>query len=141
MRLSSETRQIIKREAADLLGADCEVRLFGSRLDDDQRGGDIDLLIATPHVIKKRVELECRLAARRYLTAMATSATPDHERRCSPWPFPSPRPSPSGRGGEGALRATFIVRLGGRKVDVLIKDIASPDSPIHRQAMQHGVVL
>ena len=44
------------------------------------------------------------------LTAMATSATPDHERRCSPWPFPSPRPSPSGRGGRwSALRATFIV--------------------------------
>ena len=99
MRLTPETRQIIKHEAADLLGADCEVRLFGSRLDDDQRGGDIDLLIATPHVIKKRVELECRLAARLY------------------------------------------IKLGGRKVDVLIKDTASPDSPIHRQAMQHGVVL
>jgi predicted nucleotidyltransferase len=99
MRLTPETRQIIKQQAAELLGTDCEVRLFGSRLDDDQRGGDIDLLVATPHVVKNRVALECRLAARLYL------------------------------------------RLGGRKVDVLIKDSASPDRPIDRQAMQHGVVL
>jgi predicted nucleotidyltransferase len=99
MRLTPETRQIIKHEAANLLGADCEVRLFGSRLDDDQRGGDIDLLVVTPHPIENRVELECRLAARLFL------------------------------------------RLGGRNVDVLIKDTASPDSPIHRHAMQQGVVL
>jgi len=47
------------------------------------------------------------------LTAMATSATPEDERRCSPWPFPSPRPFPGGRGRlRSALRATFMVRLG-----------------------------
>jgi len=45
------------------------------------------------------------------LTAMATSATPEDERRCSPWPFPSPRPSPRGRRGlRSALRAIFMVR-------------------------------
>jgi hypothetical protein len=38
---------------------------------------------------------------RRGLTAMATSATPEDERRCSPWPFPSPRPSSRGTGGQG----------------------------------------
>jgi hypothetical protein len=44
------------------------------------------------------------------LTAMATSATPEEERRCSPWPFPSPRPFPRGRGRlSSALRATFMV--------------------------------
>ena len=45
---------------------------------------------------------------------MATSATPDHERRCSPWPFPSPRPSPRARGRWSALRATFIVSRASR---------------------------
>lgn len=99
MRLNPETRQLIKREVADLVNAHCEVRLFGSRVDDDQRGGDIDLLIASPHTIDNRVELECRLAAR------------------------------------------LFIKLGGRKVDVLIKDARTPESLIHRQAAEHGVVL
>jgi transposase len=45
------------------------------------------------------------------LTAMATSATPQDERRRSPWPLPSPRPSPRGRGRlRSAPRATFMVK-------------------------------
>lgn len=43
MRLSVHEREAIKREAAALLGADAVVRLFGSRVDDRRRGGDIDL--------------------------------------------------------------------------------------------------
>ena len=42
---------------------------------------------------------------------------------------------------ECRLAARLYIRLGGRKVDVLIKDTTSPDSPIYRHAMQHGVVL
>jgi len=42
---------------------------------------------------------------------MATSATPEDERRCSPWPFRSPRTSPRGerRTSRSALRATVMV--------------------------------
>jgi len=41
---------------------------------------------------------------------MATSATPEDETRCSPWPLPSPRRSPRRSGGlRRALRATFVV--------------------------------
>ena len=42
MRLDDKTRKIIKSEVANQLGAEAIVRLFGSRVDDTQRGGDID---------------------------------------------------------------------------------------------------
>jgi predicted nucleotidyltransferase len=99
MRLDTRTREIIKHEVADFLGADSVVRLFGSRVDDTQRGGDIDLLIESPIPIDNRVQAECQLAAR------------------------------------------LFIKLGGRKVDVLIKDRNTPTKPVHQQAMQHGLVL
>lgn len=43
MRLSEPEIAAIKRSAAEVFGADVVVRLFGSRLDDARRGGDIDL--------------------------------------------------------------------------------------------------
>jgi len=36
---------------------------------------------------------------------MATSATPEDERRCSPWPLPLPRPSLRGRRGPRSATA------------------------------------
>ena len=45
MRLDDKTREIIKSEVASQLGGEAIVRLFGSRMDDTQRDGDIDLLI------------------------------------------------------------------------------------------------
>lgn len=42
MRLDDKTREIIKSEVASQLGVEAVVRLFGSRVDDTQRGGDID---------------------------------------------------------------------------------------------------
>jgi hypothetical protein len=47
MRLSDEQRRVIKQAARACFGADAAVRLFGSRTDDNKRGGDIDLLINT----------------------------------------------------------------------------------------------
>ena len=43
MRLTSEEVAAIKAAAAEAFGPDAVVRLFGSRLRDDLRGGDIDL--------------------------------------------------------------------------------------------------
>lgn len=99
MRLDSQTRNIIKREVARSIGEGAVARLFGSRTDDAQRGGDIDLLIDAPSRIPDRVVMECRLAAR------------------------------------------LFIHLGGRKVDVLIREPGARLLPVHAQALSHGVVL
>jgi predicted nucleotidyltransferase len=56
--------QAILAAAADLAGADARVRLFGSRLRDDMRGGDIDLLVECPHPVDRPVWLAAQLTAR-----------------------------------------------------------------------------
>ena len=99
MRLDEKSRDIIKSEVVNQLGSKAVVRLFGSRVDDTQRGGDIDLLIESNQTLASRVQEECRLAAR------------------------------------------LFIKLGGRKVDVLIKDPQQPIQPIHEQALRHGIIL
>lgn len=47
MRLRAEDIQLILRAAREVYGGGVEVYLFGSRLDDAKRGGDIDLLVRT----------------------------------------------------------------------------------------------
>jgi len=47
MRLTHEQVNIIKRAVIDTFGDTANVWLFGSRVDDCKRGGDIDLLIET----------------------------------------------------------------------------------------------
>jgi hypothetical protein len=37
--------------------------------------------------------------------------------------------------------ARLYIRLGGRKVDVLIKDPRKPLLPIHEQALRTGIIL
>ena len=99
MRLDPKVQELIKKEVTDQLGSDVVIRLFGSRVDDTQKGGDIDLLIETHHTLTNRFELESMLAARLY------------------------------------------IRLGGRKVDVLLMDDLTHVQPIHTQALKTGIVL
>jgi predicted nucleotidyltransferase len=47
MRLSLHYRQVIKNEVEKLFGNNTQVFLFGSRVDDTKKGGDIDLYIIT----------------------------------------------------------------------------------------------
>ncbi len=47
MRLSKVYRDVIKSEAQAVFGEDITVNLFGSRIDDHKKGGDIDLYIMT----------------------------------------------------------------------------------------------
>ncbi len=54
MRLAQDQVQAIKSVAQRVLGDDARVILFGSRTDDKQRGGDIDLLFETPHIVGNR---------------------------------------------------------------------------------------
>ncbi len=50
MRLTDQQRAIIRATVAETFGAGAGVWLFGSRVDDSKRGGDIDLLIETDQV-------------------------------------------------------------------------------------------
>lgn len=47
MRLNKKDIQSIVRVAKEIYGEGVEVYLFGSRTDNEKRGGDIDLLVRT----------------------------------------------------------------------------------------------
>jgi hypothetical protein len=47
MRLTTEQANIIKQKTAKVFGDNARVFLFGSRVDDTKKGGDIDLFIDT----------------------------------------------------------------------------------------------
>lgn len=64
MRLTSEQIAIIKQTTAEVFGPAAEVRLFGSRCDDQQRGGDIDLLVYSAHTIEDKLHKSLTLTAR-----------------------------------------------------------------------------
>lgn len=48
MRLTSSQIKSIKQVAAEVMGDQARLMLFGSRVDDTRRGGDIDLYVAAP---------------------------------------------------------------------------------------------
>lgn len=99
MRLTTDHVNMIKQAAAKVLDAPHTIWLFGSRVDDDLRGGDIDLFFETTRQFPNRVEVICRLY--------------------------------------GAL----IMALGDRKIDVLLKDGRTADTPVFQIARQTGVQL
>lgn len=55
MRLTPEQVDAIKQTAHAVLGACARVTLFGSRVDDSKKGGDIDLLFETDQLLDNRV--------------------------------------------------------------------------------------
>ena len=57
MRLSPEQIHIIKQTAQRVLGHSARVILFGSRVDDSKRGGDIDLLFETDQPVANRADV------------------------------------------------------------------------------------
>ena len=63
MRLSKREIEAILQVAEDIYGTDVKVYLFGSRVDDSRRGGDIDLLVRTTSA-RKGILDRVRMAAR-----------------------------------------------------------------------------
>ena len=63
MRLNKKNIQSIIQVAKEIYGESVEVYLFGSRTDNEKRGGDIDLLIRTTSE-KKGVLARIRMVAR-----------------------------------------------------------------------------
>ena len=61
MRLTPDQVQAIRQVAQRELGDDARVRLFGSQVLDDRRGGDIDLLFETDTMQQNRASTICRL--------------------------------------------------------------------------------
>ena len=61
MRLSPDQIQAIKQTASAVLGDDARVTLFGSRVDDSKKGGDIDLLFETDRELLNRATLTGQL--------------------------------------------------------------------------------
>lgn len=99
MRITEAQRQSIKFAVTGVIGDESRVWLFGSRVDDAKRGGDIDLLIETDKVVSSRISALCRI--------------------------------------EGAL----AVRLGNRRIDVLLKDAQTAEAPIFHAARTTGILL
>lgn len=99
MHLTPEQIQAIKQSACAVLGADARVILFGSRVHDERRGGDIDLLFETDQMVARRAETL------------------------------------------NALYVALIRRLGDRKLDILLRDPATPDAPVLHLARATGVLL
>jgi predicted nucleotidyltransferase len=64
MRLKPAEQQAIRRGVDELFGPGATVRLFGSRADDRQRGGDIDLYVETRLPVDDRERRRFRLLAR-----------------------------------------------------------------------------
>lgn len=60
MRLTDQQAKLIKSHVQRYFGADTKVWLFGSRVDDQRRGGDVDLYIE-PEFADLTSELKCKI--------------------------------------------------------------------------------
>ena len=63
MRLTDHQAQSIRQLALQVAGSHARVRLFGSRLDDSARGGDLDLMLELPEPVANPALLAARLSA------------------------------------------------------------------------------
>ncbi|MCF6209751.1 MAG: nucleotidyltransferase domain-containing protein [Gammaproteobacteria bacterium] len=64
MRLTTHAQKIIRDTVREVFGREACVTLFGSRIDDAARGGDIDLLIQSEIPIEQRERKALQLVAR-----------------------------------------------------------------------------
>lgn len=62
-RLSAREIEVIRATVSRLLGDRTCIRIFGSRAREDEKGGDIDILIETERQLPSRMASACRLAS------------------------------------------------------------------------------
>jgi len=64
MRLTDKEIQIIRDAVLDVLGENTRIVLFGSRVDDTLKGGDIDLMIELDQNVDRPALQSARVASR-----------------------------------------------------------------------------
>lgn len=70
MRITIKEKDVISSSAKQIFGSDTKVLLFGSRANDQSRGGDIDLLIIPPvdtirsEIFSKKIQFLTRVLDR-----------------------------------------------------------------------------
>ena len=64
MRLTAKQVGVIRGVVSDLAGEAAVVRLFGSRIDDQAKGGDIDLLVELPYPVDEPAWLSARISSK-----------------------------------------------------------------------------
>lgn len=64
MRLTDHQAKAITQLAHEIAGERVQVRVFGSRLDDNARGGDLDLMLELPEPAANPALLVARFSAR-----------------------------------------------------------------------------
>ena len=99
MRITSNEAAAIRRVTAEVAGAGARVKLFGSRTQDDLRGGDIDLLIELAEPTIDKLSASLRAGAR------------------------------------------LQMAIGERRIDVLVTDPQTVETPLIRVARLEGIAL
>ena len=64
MRLTNQQKQLILDIACQVAGDTCQVRIFGSRLDEAKRGGDVDILLELPDAVDNPALIAASVSAR-----------------------------------------------------------------------------
>lgn len=64
MRLTKEQIQVIRQLALQITGKQTSIRIFGSRLDDTAKGGDIDLMVESSKPIDNPALMAAQLSAK-----------------------------------------------------------------------------
>ena len=64
MRITPEQVRVIRQGVAEFAGEQARVLLFGSRVRDDARGGDVDLMLELDEAVAEPAQLAARLAVR-----------------------------------------------------------------------------
>ena len=80
MRLSATQQQCILQATRQNFGADARVWLFGSRVDDARRGGDVDLYVETTQSNTLMAELQCKMAIEESLERHVDLVVNDHRK-------------------------------------------------------------